>query len=189
MSMLNLDQGMIVCMVPEDDFAQRIRPHLALLLQVARSIVGPADAEDATQEALIRAWQHITQASLPDVSSLRAWLVRITLNVCNNWQRGRFGTARRMNLSLTDATDNAAIGYIDVATDADRMDLRHAIDRLSPEYRQVIILRYYAGFDAAEIGIALDLPHGTVRSRLRRALQLLQADIAAIPPAKGAANA
>ncbi len=188
MSMLNLNQGMIVCMVPEDDFAQRIRPHLALLLQIARSIVGAADAEDAAQEALIRAWQHIAQASLPDARALRAWLVRITLNVCNNWQRGRFGTARRMNLSLTDATGDA-VGYVDAATDADRLDLRHAIDRLSPEYRQVVILRYYAGFDAAEIGIALELPHSTVRSRLRRALQLLQADIAAIPPEKGAANA
>jgi RNA polymerase sigma-70 factor, ECF subfamily len=186
--MLNLDQGMIDCMVPEDDFAQRIRPHLALLLQVARSIVGSADAEDAAQEALIRAWQHIAQASLPDARALRAWLVRITLNVCNNWQRGRFGTARRMNLSLTDATDNA-VGYVDAATDADRLDLRQAIDRLAPEFRQIVILRYYAGFDAAEIGIALDLPHATVRSRLRRALQLLQADIAAIPPAKGATNA
>ena len=54
------------------------------------------------------------------------------------------------------------------------LDLRGAINRLEEPLRVAVVLRYYAGLDSAEIGGALGVPSATVRTRLRRALELLQ---------------
>ncbi|HKS69600.1 MAG TPA: sigma factor-like helix-turn-helix DNA-binding protein, partial [Ktedonobacterales bacterium] len=55
-----------------------------------------------------------------------------------------------------------------------RLDLRHAIDGLDAELRLVVVLRYYVGLDATEIGAIVGLPSSTVRSHLRRARLLLR---------------
>jgi RNA polymerase sigma-70 factor (ECF subfamily) len=54
------------------------------------------------------------------------------------------------------------------------LDLRQAVNKLESNYRVVVVLRYYAGMDATEIGVVLGLPAATVRTRLRRALTLLR---------------
>jgi DNA-directed RNA polymerase specialized sigma24 family protein len=59
------------------------------------------------------------------------------------------------------------------------LDIFQAINRLNAEYRTVIVLRYFAGMDATEVGAALALPSGTVRTRLRRALALLRNQLTA----------
>ncbi len=68
--------------------------HLAAMLRVAAALVGVAEAEDAAQEALVRSWQ--AWPTLRDVSAQRPWLLRMTVNVCRDWCRGRFGTRRRL---------------------------------------------------------------------------------------------
>jgi DNA-directed RNA polymerase specialized sigma24 family protein len=59
------------------------------MMRVAAALVGLADAEDAAQEALMRAWQ--AWKTLRDVDAVRPWLLRITVNVCRQWRRGNFG--------------------------------------------------------------------------------------------------
>jgi RNA polymerase sigma-70 factor (ECF subfamily) len=54
------------------------------------------------------------------------------------------------------------------------LDLRQAINRLDADLRVVLVLRYYAGMDATEIGGVLGMPPATVRTRLRRALMTLR---------------
>jgi DNA-directed RNA polymerase specialized sigma24 family protein len=70
-----------------------VTPHTAAMACVAAALVGMADAEDAAQEALLRAWQN--WSSLRDGGAAHTWLLRITVNVCHNWQSGHFGTTRR----------------------------------------------------------------------------------------------
>ncbi len=79
-------------------FSSLVAPHTAAMARVAAALVGMADAEDAAQEALLRAWQH--WPSLRDAGAAHTWLLRITVNVCRNWQAGRFGTTQRRNESL-----------------------------------------------------------------------------------------
>jgi RNA polymerase sigma factor (sigma-70 family) len=57
---------------------------------------------------------------------------------------------------------------------ADALDLRAAVNALPDEVRTVVVLRFFAGLDATEIGSALGIPSGTVRSRLHRALLQLR---------------
>lgn len=158
-------------------FSSLVAPHVAALARVAAALVGMADAEDAAQEALLRAWQH--WPSLRDEGAAHTWLLRITVNVCRNWQAGRFGTTRRRNEPLDSSPrDSLPSLYANAPDDADALDLRQAVVALPDELRRVVALRFYAGMNSTEIGDVLDMPAATVRTRLRRALELLRERLA-----------
>lgn len=162
-----------------ESFAALVAPHTATMARVAAALVGIADAEDAAQEALLRAWRG--WPSLRDADAIRAWLLRITVNVCRNWQAGHFGASRRHNAPLADAT-HSALSMRDNGNglaSADALDLRQAITRLPIDLQRVIALRFYAGMNSTTLGAVLDLPAATVRTRLRRALELLRQDLSA----------
>lgn len=166
------------------DYAALAAPHVATLLRVATALVGADDAEDAAQEALLRGWQ--AWETLREPEALRAWLVRIAVNVCRQWHRGRFGTARRSALPLAEAV---LVGVPDLPESdpggdayAGALDLRRALAALDEESRLVVTLRYYAGMDSTAIGAALGMPPPTVRTRLRRALALLRDQLAEHEP-------
>lgn len=156
-------------------FARAIEPHLPVMLRAAAALIGMAEAEDAAQEAILRAWQ--SWHTLRDTGALRSWLLRITLNICQDWQRGRFGTnrARTQPLLADGALPLGLLGDDPGASDATgALDLRHAINLLAADLRVIVVLRYYAQLDATEIGAALNLPPATVRTRLRRAIAHLR---------------
>jgi RNA polymerase sigma-70 factor, ECF subfamily len=162
-------------------FAHVLPGHLSAMLRTAAALVGPADAEDAAQEAILRAWQ--AWDTLRDPAVVRSWLLRITANVCRDWQRGRFGTHRALAQPLLnddDALTIAALGADPGGSDhTGALDLRHAVNGLEPGLRAIVVLRYYTGLDATEIGDLLSLPPPTVRTRLRRALSLLRERLSA----------
>ncbi|HKD75643.1 MAG TPA: RNA polymerase sigma factor [Ktedonobacterales bacterium] len=174
----------------ESSFVRLVEPHITELLRVAAVLVGTADAEDATQEATVRAWRG--WADLRESGAVRAWLLRITLNVCHSWNNGHYGTRRRMTAPLDDETLTALrLPGIDPG-DSDHaraLDLYAAIDALPPDLRTAIMLRYFVGLDATEIGTIMDIPPGTIRARLRRALHTLRLHLApASQQQKGAAD-
>jgi RNA polymerase sigma factor (sigma-70 family) len=143
------------------------------MICVAAALVGPSDAEDAAQEASLRAWR--AWDDLRDPDAIRPWLLRITVNVCHDWLRGRFGTRVRRTESLdASETEIAVLDFDPGGTrHAAALDLRSAINRLEEPLRVVIMLRYYANLDSTAIAAALGIPAATVRTRLRRALGLL----------------
>lgn len=160
------------------DFAALITPHLTAMLRVARALVGTADAEDAAQEAVTRAWRH--RADLRDADAVRGWLLRITANVCHNWRRDRDTPTGRQAQPLAEELLHPSMAHSHDPSASDhalRLDLRQAIARLEREHQHLIALRYYAGLDASEIGALLGVPAATVRTRLRRALTLLRAQL------------
>jgi len=161
--------------VPEGtkSFAAIVPLYAATMLRVAAALIGPAEAEDAVQEASMRAWQ--SWSTLRDVSSVRPWLLQITVNVCRHWRRGLKGQQQAHLQSLPedeDTQDLLAVLEADPGTSdhVGALDLRAAINTLPSELRAVVVLRFYAGLDATEIGGVLSIPAGTVRSRLHRAL-------------------
>jgi RNA polymerase sigma-70 factor (ECF subfamily) len=169
-------------------FASLVGPHTDAMARVAGALVGVADAEDAAQEALMRAWR--AWPSLREPGAVRTWLLRITTNVCRNWQAGHFGTHRRATQSLDDATSQELLYRVGVSgpgnsDHAAALDLQGAVASLGEELRHVVALRFYAGMDATEIGELLDTPPATIRTRLRRALMLLRD---ALGPAPGQAS-
>lgn len=161
-------------------FAALVPQHTAAMMRVAAALVGLADAEDAAQEAMVRAWR--AWGTLRDIQALRPWLMRITVNVCRGWQRGSFGERLHRTEPLPDdelsAGDlqNLALLQADAGSSdhTGALDLRHAVSTLPPQFRVVVVLHYYGGLQANEIAQALDVPAATVRTRHHRALQMLR---------------
>jgi len=161
--------------VPEGtkSFAAIVPLHAATMLRVASALIGPMEAEDAVQEASMRAWQ--SWSKLRDVNAVRSWLLQITVNVCRHWRRGLKGQQQARMQSLPEDEDThelLAVLEADPGTSdhTGALDLRSAVNALPSDLRTVVVLRFYAGLDATEIGRVLTIPAGTVRSRLHRAL-------------------
>ena len=149
--------------------------HAAAMLRVAAALLGPSDAEDAVQEAAMRAWSAWT--TLRDADAARPWLLQITVNVCRQRRRGLKGQ-QQAHLQPLPEDDSPLLAILDTdpgtSDHTGALDLRAAVNALPNDLRAVVVLRFYGGLDATEIGAALGIPAGTVRSRLHRALALLR---------------
>lgn len=143
------------------------------LYAVARLMLRSSDlAEDAVQEALVRAWQQLP--SLRDPDRFDAWLYRLVVNACAD--QGR--QLRRWTQQVRPIPLQASITD-DTGSIADRELLERGFSRLKPEQRAVVILHYSSGFSAAEIARILGIPDGTARSRLYYATEAMRAALAA----------
>jgi RNA polymerase sigma-70 factor, ECF subfamily len=160
--------------VDEASFARLVPSHAAAVLRVATALVGHGDAEDAAQEAMARAWK--AWRTLREASAARAWLLRITVNVCREWHRGAYGTHRRSTQPIPDDDAPAVLLEMDAGTSdhTGALDLRAAIRELPGEQRLAVVLRFYGGMEPSEIAAALGIPPATVRTRLHRALVALR---------------
>jgi len=155
-------------------FAALVTPHTVTMARVAAALVDFPDAEDAAQEALMRAWR--SWPSLRDPDSTRAWLMRITVNVCRSWRaRGqglRQGAEDRLDTTSHDfASGQMALG---ASEHISALDVRQALLTLNDDMRVVVALRFYVGMDSTEIGELLGESPATIRSRLRRAILSLR---------------
>ena len=143
------------------------------LYAVARLILRESDlAEDAVQEALVRAWQQLP--SLRDPDRFDAWLYRLVVNACAD--QGR--QLRRWSNQVRPLPMNDSISD-DTGSVADRDQLDRAFRRLKPEQRAVVVLHHHSGFSAAEISRILGIPEGTARSRLHYATEAMRAALEA----------
>ncbi len=134
------------------------------------------EAEDATQEAIARAWS--SWGTLRDPSRFDAWFDRILLNVCRN----RMRHVRKIRIEALDDAYDVPGADSHGATMA-RLTLEPAFGRLSPEQRIIVVLRFWRDLPIEEIAERLALPAGTVKSRLHYAIEALRE---AIEPAQEA---
>jgi RNA polymerase sigma-70 factor, ECF subfamily len=143
------------------------------LYAVARLILRDADlAEDAAQEALVRAWRDLP--SLRDVDRFDAWLYRITVRACGDIGRQRRRWRTELTVIPAERSEHDRSAQI-----ADRDELEGGLRRLSESQRTVLILTYYLGFTQGDVADALDIPVGTAKSRLHYALEALRAALEA----------
>lgn len=145
-----------------------VRRHQASLHRHLLRMVGSHDdALDLTQEAFVRAWQALPQWE--PGAQFRTWLFRIASNAALDLLRRR-KTVEFVAMDDTfDAADPGA-GPERLAQGAQEMrELEAALARLSPEHREVLLLREIEEMSYDEIGRVLALSEGTVKSRLARA--------------------
>jgi RNA polymerase sigma-70 factor (ECF subfamily) len=139
------------------------------LYAVARLILRSSDlAEDAVQEALVRAWQQLP--SLRDPDKFDAWLYRLVVNACAEQGRQLRRWSRHVRPLPTDPSVSDDTGSV-----ADREQLERGFTRLKPDQRSVVVLHYYNGLSTTEIARILGIPEGTARSRLHYATEAMRA--------------
>jgi RNA polymerase sigma-70 factor (ECF subfamily) len=140
---------------------------------VARMLGSPADAEDVVQDAFLQAFRKLS--TFRESSSFYTWLYRIAINVAINLRR-----RNRRTVSLGDESQFAEQLPNSVPSPAARLErsdqaraIQEGLNQLSDEHRQILVLREIDDLSYEEISEILDMPIGTVRSRLHRArLQL-----------------
>ena len=134
-----------------------------------------ADAEEAVQEAFLRAWRF--RAAIPDSDTLGPWLYRVVVNAClSKLRTERRHRDRRAPLE-GDLRGDAGLDpeLLAVAGEASRL-VGDALARLPEHLRVVVALRYYAGLSEREIAGVIHRRPGTVKSRLHDARSRLSAD-------------
>jgi len=151
------------------------------LFAISRRILRDVDlAEDAVQQCLLQIWRQLP--TLRDPDRFEAWSYRLLVNAC-------YGQARRERRSAANlrALPDAR-GAGDYAAEmADRDALERAYRRLSPEHRAVIVLHHFRGLPQTEVASVLDIPVGTVYSRLHYAYRDMRATLEAdARPSRGA---
>lgn len=152
-------------------FDQLVRRHAPRLLRMTYALVGNReDAEDLMQEALARAYFKLD--TFAGRSAFFTWLYRIVLNLSiSRRRRRRLESTHRVG-RLEEAPspiDNSAAADDTVETQEQLQQMRNAIAKLDVQRRTVLVLRDVEGLDYAQIAELLNLPKGTVRSRLHRA--------------------
>jgi RNA polymerase sigma-70 factor (ECF subfamily) len=154
-------------------YEELVKPHEEIAFRVAYVITrNAADAEDAVQDALVKAWRALGRFRAGE--PLRPWLLRIAANEARNRRRS---AGRRDSLALraAESSGEAAPSPEDAVLDAaTRGELLAALDELSADAREVLACRYLLDLSEEETAAALDIARGTVKSRSARALDRLK---------------
>ena len=159
-------------------FELTVWPHMRSAYNLARWLVRNGDdAEDIVQEAFMKAFKALDGFRGGDA---RVWMLSIVRNTAMNFLR-----SRKQDVAIepdqfepADRSPNPEQGLLE---ESRREQVRRAIARLEPDFRETLVLREIEGLSYKEIAAVLDLPTGTVMSRLSRARQRLLIELA---PAK-----
>jgi len=167
-------------------FEREMLPHLDAAYNLARWLLkGSDDAQDVTQEAILRAFKYYDGFH---GGSAKAWLLRIVRNSCYTWfkerpktesmsadEEGRLNPEHERALEAAGyATQSPEASLIEMA---DRKLLSDSLVSLPADYREILILREIEELSYKEISDIAEIPIGTVMSRLSRARGLLQQKI------------
>lgn len=165
-------------------FEELVRRYQDRIFNFALRYTGnPADAEEVAQEAFMKAYRALDR--FRGDAKFSTWLFQITKNLCiNRYHRKRRRMAHR-RISIQQRMDDEDAAPLQIESEepgpqeeALRGELRERIEagitELEPHYRAALVLRDIEGLDYAEIGQILDVPVGTVKSRIHRARNELQ---------------
>ena len=152
-------------------------PHLDAALNLARWLLrNRADAEDVTQEAMLRAYRFFHQFR---GGAVRAWLLQIVRNTCYSWLDKNRPSEMSVEFNEEFHESQAAGPEALAAQDDERRRLMFALEALPARWREVIVLRELEGCSYKEIAEITGIPIGTVMSTLSRARERLQKTLGA----------
>lgn len=160
----------------EQDFAALFDEYKNLVYKTAYLQLGGAhEAEDALQEVFVKVYESLDSYD-PEKGAFTTWLHRITINQCLNRRRKRHPLSIPPDRIpwLTSHTSSPE-SWTQMSEEIETV--RQAVSRLSDKQRAVVILRYYRELSYAEIADILDIPLGTVKSRLNLAHRTLRKEL------------
>jgi RNA polymerase sigma-70 factor (ECF subfamily) len=152
-------------------FERLYRAHVGRVFSLARRMMGPETAEEATQDVFVRAWEKL--GSFRGEAAFGTWLHRLAVNLLLS-QRSRLGRDRARLEPTDDALEHrSGRGPRPELV----MDLETAIGRLPQGARQIFVLHDVEGYKHEEIGAQLGIAVGTSKAQLHRARMLLRSHL------------
>jgi RNA polymerase sigma-70 factor (ECF subfamily) len=148
-----------------------MRAHQEPVFRLAYLLMGdPEEAEDIAQEAFLRAYRSLKRFDTE--RPLRPWLLRIVSNLAKNRHRsiGRYISA----LTRFAQHDPEKISPTTIEPEDESQALWQAVRQMAKPFQEVVYLRYFLDMSESEMANTLDIPAGTVKSRLHRALSKLR---------------
>ena len=158
-------------------FEREVRPHLKSAYNLARWLTrNESDAEDALQEALLRAYRHFDDVHSDDV---RGWFLQIVRNTSYSWLKKHRGHVSVGDEKIDEVCDPGPDPEARILSGEAVLRVRAAMEMLPAEFREVLILREFNDLSYGEIARITGLAEGTVMSRLSRARNKLRIILAA----------
>jgi RNA polymerase sigma-70 factor (ECF subfamily) len=157
------------------DFEALVTPWVEEMYRLAATIVGPHDARDVTQDALISAWSKL--GSLRRRDNPRPWLHAIVVNQCRQLLRVQRRGPRWLDLEQPGVVDRAGSSPDTSRNLAERDRLDRAFARLDADHRAALALHYVVDLTVPQIAIALGVREGTVKSRIHAATQRMRQEL------------
>lgn len=168
----------------QKDFDDEIIPHMDALYNFALRLTSdPNDAEDLVQDTIVKAYRFFS--SYEKGTNAKAWMFRILKNsFINNYRKTSKKPSQvdydevssyyeSVRADSTDTTDLESLMFREMMDD----DLSEALSRLPEDFRTVVLLCDVDGYTYEEIANMLDVPIGTIRSRLHRGRNLLKTEL------------
>ncbi|MBO6584996.1 MAG: sigma-70 family RNA polymerase sigma factor [Gracilimonas sp.] len=168
----------------QKDFDEEIIPHMDALYNFAlRLTTDPNDAEDLVQDTIVKAYRFFS--SYEKGTNAKAWMFRILKNsFINNYRKTSKKPSQvdydevssyyeSIRAERTDTSDLESLMFREMMDD----DLSNALKRLPEDFRTVVLLCDVDGYTYEEIANMLDVPIGTIRSRLHRGRNLLKTEL------------
>ena len=168
----------------EKEFLEEAVPHMNFLYSFARHLTGnPNDADDLVQDTFLKAYKFWDKYEKG--TNIRAWLFRIMKNSYINRYRKEvkepnlvdFDEIQEFYTSLKEVTNDEQDLEAKIFSGILDDDVSKALDSLPPDFKTVVILCDIEGLSYEEIADFIDIPVGTVRSRLHRGRKMLQSQL------------
>lgn len=175
-----MEEKDLICRAARGDaeaFRQLVEAYQTPAYRLAARMCGPDSAEDVTQEAFLAAWR-----ALPEFRGdcrFSTWLYRLVSNAAIDFLRREKKHRDTGDVDDLELPDGGPSPQEQAERNDTRDAVRRALDRLSPEHRQVLLLRFMQELDYGEIARALNVSEGTVKSRINRAKSKLREVLAA----------
>lgn len=152
-----------------NSFTELIEENKLRFYKTAKAILkNDDDVYDALQEALMSIYQNIKQ--LKDLKFFSTWSTRIIINKCYDLLRKRKNNIVPFDENMENDINNSKNDVYEV----DQYGIKKAVEGLNEELKLITILYYYDDYSVNEIAEILDIPTGTVKSRLSRVREILK---------------
>ncbi len=153
-----------------DDFETKYNKYSNIIFRTAYQYLLNTDAaEDIVQETFVKLFTN--KKAFNDAEHEKAWLIRVTINLCKNFLVSKTSTELELNEGIVKSDSSFE------EKSEQQIDMERQLNKLTPEQRACIYLYYYEGYKIKEISDILNLNGNTVKSILSRARQTLKSNI------------
>ena len=151
--------------ITDEEFYNNIQDNKEQFYRIAYSYLGSKqDSLDAIQEVTYRSYKNLDK--LKNNKYFKTWFIRILINYCIDQRK-----KNKKTVKLYKDFEDMSFNYID------KIEVHDIVNRLKAKYREIILLKYFEELTIREISDVLDIPEGTVKTRLSRGLNKLRKSI------------